>query len=69
MISRHSELRSEAAKNPGTIVGDQRGAPVHHFLSTDDACSEVLADQLVTETDAEDREIAVICEHGESASR
>src|SRR4029434_10339554 len=58
MISRRGQRVGQPGKRACTAVRDRGELAVHHALRTHDAPTERLADRLVPEADAEDRDLA-----------
>src|SRR5690348_9942907 len=58
VVARAGERILEAPVDAAAVVADRRGLAVHQTLRADHAAAENLADRLVTEADAENRNAA-----------
>src|SRR5262245_5837421 len=57
MVPRDGKRRRNACEHTAAIVADRRELAVHHALRAHDASAERLADRLVSEADAQDRDL------------
>src|SRR5690606_12573298 len=58
VIARRGERRGKIGEKPGPVVADGRGLAVHQMAALDDA-SEMLADRLMSEANAEQRRLCL----------
>lgn len=58
MVAGGGEALGESAEEVFSVVGDGGGLAVHEAVGADDFSSEVLADGLVAEADAEEGDLA-----------